>query len=186
MLDWFASSLELMKMVAIAKKNRVGFVVGFMSCIAWLLYVFLTKSAYGILLVIIPAMGLNVWGYISWGKTKKKPEKPIQDMNDYQDQAFHHAFYPDKGNNLTYVLLGLNEEAGEAAGKVKKMLRDKAGVMDEETKQLLVKELGDTLWYLACTAREIDMSLSEVAQANVAKLASRRSRGTLRGSGDNR
>jgi hypothetical protein len=72
MIDWFASALELCKMGCIAKRRKEGFILGFMSCIAWLLYVILTNSTYGILLVIIPAMGLNVWGYISWGKMDKE------------------------------------------------------------------------------------------------------------------
>jgi hypothetical protein len=67
MIDWFASCLELTKMLFIAKKSRTGFVVGFMSCIAWIVYVFLTKSAYGILLVVVPAMLINVVSYIKWG-----------------------------------------------------------------------------------------------------------------------
>lgn len=120
-------------------------------------------------------------------QTKLRIKKPDRDsMDAYQQQAFQHAFYPHKGNNLVYTMLGLTEEAGEAAGKVKKMLRDNGGLMDEETQDLLIKELGDTLWYIACAAREIDMDLSGIAQANVDKLASRRERGTLRGSGDER
>lgn len=107
-------------------------------------------------------------------------------MNEFQEQAFDKAFYPDKGNNLTYTMLGLTEEAGEVAGKVKKMLRDDEGVMSDRVKQDIVKELGDTLWYIACAAREIDVTLEEVAQANVDKLNSRRERDKLRGSGDDR
>ena len=107
-------------------------------------------------------------------------------MDAFQAQAFKHAFYPNKGDNLSYVMLGLTEEAGETAGKVKKNLRDDNGVMNERVKALIVKELGDTLWYIACAGVEIGVTLQEIAQTNVAKLVDRRARGTLRGSGDER
>jgi NTP pyrophosphatase (non-canonical NTP hydrolase) len=107
-------------------------------------------------------------------------------MKEFQALSFHHAFYPDKGHNLPYTMLGLCEEAGEAAGKVKKMLRDNDGQMTDEIKDLIIKELGDTLWYIACAGVEIGVGLDEIAKANVDKLADRRARGTLQGSGDTR
>lgn len=50
----------------------------------------------------------------------------------------------------------------------------------------IVKELGDTLWYAAALADEIGVELSDVAEANIEKLRSRRERNVLGGSGDNR
>ena len=107
-------------------------------------------------------------------------------MNEFQEQAFEKAFYPNKGNNLSYVILGLNEEAGEVAGKVKKMLRDDNGVMSKEVRDAIIKELGDTLWYVACAAIEINATLEEIAQTNINKINSRKERGKLQGSGDDR
>jgi len=42
------------------------------------------------------------------------------------------------------------------------------------------------LWYLAQICTELDLTLEEVAQANLEKLFSRLERGTLHGEGDNR
>jgi NTP pyrophosphatase (non-canonical NTP hydrolase) len=90
------------------------------------------------------------------------------------------------GNNFVYPTLGLTGEAGEVAEKIKKVLRDKNGLIDKNTRRELKKELGDVLWYLANLATEIGLSLEEIARANLKKLASRKKRGKLHGSGDNR
>jgi NTP pyrophosphatase (non-canonical NTP hydrolase) len=87
---------------------------------------------------------------------------------------------------IVYPTLGLVNEAGELAGKVKKIFRDKEGKISEEDRQALKYELGDVLWYMAQIATELDISLEEVAQANLEKLASRLERGKIKGEGDYR
>jgi len=42
------------------------------------------------------------------------------------------------------------------------------------------------MWYLAGIARYLDVDLSEVAEGNIEKLSSRKQRGVISGSGDNR
>jgi len=108
------------------------------------------------------------------------------DFNLYQKQARKTAIYPNLGNNFVYPTLGLTGEAGEVAEKIKKVLRDKNGLIDKNTRQELKKELGDVLWYLANLATEIGLSLEEIARTNLKKLASRKKRGKIHGSGDNR
>ena len=83
-------------------------------------------------------------------------------------------------------VLGLVGEAGETADKIKKILRDKDGVMSEEDRELIIKELGDTLWYIAAISRYLEVSLSEVASGNIAKLEDRYQRNKLHGEGDKR
>lgn len=87
---------------------------------------------------------------------------------------------------IVYPTLGLVSEAGELAGKVKKIFRDKDGVISDADREALKHELGDVLWYLAQLATELGMSLDEVAQANIDKLASRLERNQIRGEGDYR
>jgi NTP pyrophosphatase (non-canonical NTP hydrolase) len=110
------------------------------------------------------------------------------ELSDYQVQSISTAIYPGKKtiNGLAYATLGLVGEAGEVAEKVKKILRDKQGILDAETKQALQKELGDVLWYLAAIATELDLSLDDVALMNQQKLQSRKLRNALSGNGDNR
>lgn len=106
---------------------------------------------------------------------------------DYQEQSRRTALYPAIGDSrLIYPVLGLTGEAGEVAEKVKKIFRDNGGVISDEKKQELSKELGDVLWYLSQIASELGLSLADVAQLNLDKLSSRFERDQLHGSGDNR
>lgn len=111
------------------------------------------------------------------------------DLDTYQAAATATAVYPEKGTGsplaLAYVALGLGE-AGEVQGKVKKVLRDDAGVLTDDKRAAIAAELGDLLWYVAAAASELGQSLGDIAQANLDKLASRAQREVLRGSGDNR
>jgi NTP pyrophosphatase (non-canonical NTP hydrolase) len=107
-------------------------------------------------------------------------------LSDYQARSRRTATYPDAGENIVYPTLGLAGEAGEVAEKVKKMLRDDAGVMTGERLEALAGELGDVLWYVAQVATEAGLDLDAIAQANLDKLLSRQQRGVLSGSGDQR
>jgi NTP pyrophosphatase (non-canonical NTP hydrolase) len=107
-------------------------------------------------------------------------------LSDYQERSRATAVYPGVGANLLYPTLGLCGEAGEVAEKIKKMVRDDAGVLSPERREALAKELGDVLWYVAQLATEAGLDLDAVAAGNLDKLLSRRERDVLRGSGDDR
>jgi NTP pyrophosphatase (non-canonical NTP hydrolase) len=106
------------------------------------------------------------------------------DLNTYQTAALQTAIYPDKGFNFAYPALGLSGEAGEVADKLKKVIRDDDGVLTDPVRDAVAKELGDAMWYLAVLAFEMDYTLEEIAQINIDKLASRKERGVISGSGD--
>lgn len=110
-------------------------------------------------------------------------------FTDYQLKVAETAVYPEVGTGsqlaLAYCGLGLGE-AGEVQGKIKKVLRDDGGVVSDEKRELILSEVGDVLWYCARVCDELDSSLELVAQGNLDKLADRRERGVIGGSGDNR
>ena len=132
------------------------------GCYSWLIYCFVVK---------IPI--LCIYG-------------ELMNFNDYQKKSRKTAKYPDIGHPVIYPALGLVNEAGEVAGKIKKVFRDKGGEINEDTRSALKAELGDVLWYVAQVCTELDLSLDEVAEYNLEKLYSRLERGTIRGDGDNR
>jgi NTP pyrophosphatase (non-canonical NTP hydrolase) len=107
-------------------------------------------------------------------------------FNDYQTKSRATAKYPAIGHAVIYPTLGLVNEAGEVAGKIKKVFRDKDGQITPEIREALKAELGDVLWYLAQTCTELELSLDEVAEANLTKLLDRQARGKIQGDGDNR
>lgn len=113
-------------------------------------------------------------------------------LDEYQLRCADTANYADAGlgteTAINYTVLGLVGEAGEVADKWKKVLRGdhgKEGLTLEVREQLKI-EIGDDLWYIARLSRELGFDLSEVAQANLDKLASRKARGVIKGSGDDR
>ena len=108
------------------------------------------------------------------------------DFNKYQTESRKTAKRVFTEHPIVYPTLGLANEAGEFAGKVKKIFRDKEGQISEEDRQALKAELGDVLWYLAQLCTELDLSLSEVAEYNLEKLFYRLERNQIGGEGDNR
>ena len=123
-----------------------------------------------------------------------KPSDTSHTLDDYAAGAATTAQYPrtksdlDSSANvdLLYLALGLTGEAGELANKVKKIVREQAGKATPEQLANLADEAGDVLWYVSELATACGTTLEAVAQANLDKLASRKARGVIGGSGDNR
>ena len=104
----------------------------------------------------------------------------------YEDLAGQTAIFP-KEKALEYLALGLTSEAGEVAGKVKKLIRDGEDVEGFEMKKIAIaSEIGDVLWYCAMMAKEVGVPLNDIMKENLKKLHGRKERGTLQGSGDER
>ena len=109
------------------------------------------------------------------------------DFNEYQAKARTTAVYTEvMGKNFIYPVIGLFGETGEVAEKIKKILRDKNGQVTDEDRVEIKKELGDVLWYLSNLSTELGLSLNDIAETNITKLASRKDRNMIHGKGDNR
>ena len=101
------------------------------------------------------------------------------DLQTYQDQRKQFAFYSGSEtiDDLTYTVLALCGEAGELANKLKKYHRSRT----TPDKLVLADELGDVFWYVAAVATELGMTLDEVAEMNLAKLAARKANDVITG-----
>lgn len=120
--------------------------------------------------------------------------------NEYQKKAHETASYSKPvvyedigGGNVrtnqldwSYPVAGLSEEAGEVSGKFAKAIREEGGYISTERALAIKKELGDVCWFIAEIATCLGFTLEDVMQTNLDKLASRKARGVINGSGDNR
>lgn len=106
-------------------------------------------------------------------------------FDEYQTKAMETALeYGDQAFN--YGGLGLASEAGEVAGKLKRVIREDNNQITPEMAETLKKELGDVLWYVNYLTVQLGFNLADVAEANIEKLRSRKDRSVLTGQGDNR
>lgn len=106
-------------------------------------------------------------------------------LNEYLRATDETAIYPQSGTGsdleLYYLSLGLTSEAGEVAGKVKKLIRD--GNLDIGN---LAFELGDCFWYLARLCDAIGYEPEDILTININKLLKRKAANSLQGNGDHR
>lgn len=106
-------------------------------------------------------------------------------IEEYSEIIKKTAVFP-KEIGLTYCTMGLCGEAGEVAEKMKKLYRDKNGIVTETFKNDIKKELGDVIWYVTALGNELGIPLDGIMEANYRKLMLRRATNTLHGDGDNR
>ena len=119
------------------------------------------------------------------------------ELNEYQEKAMSTCL--PSCNNFAYMSLGLVSEVGELAGKVAKAVRKEeitlfgndlycgkhpANDGGAELHKGLIGEIGDVLWFVSGICNVLGLSLEDVADANLAKLAERKKNGTIIGNGD--
>jgi len=134
---------------------------------------------------------------------QEKNEKQEENLgfNEYQSEAHSMAVYPSthicippKNNKSSHTIptdwvypaLGLANEAGEVLGKLKKIMRDKDGIIVDEDREKIGSEIGDVLWYLSELSLTLGLDLQSVAQKNIDKLRKRKAENKIKGDGDNR
>lgn len=105
------------------------------------------------------------------------------DINKYQEWTLSTAVYPGAGEHsfqeVVYLTLGLASEAGEVAGKLKKIVRG-----DKVDPEAFVSEVGDCLWYVARLCDNMGITMEQLAEYNMQKLEERKQAGAIKGSGD--
>jgi len=87
----------------------------------------------------------------------------------YQNQAIRTAKQGDLTFNLTHAAMGLAGEAGEFVDCVKKY----AIYGQDLDRENAAEELGDLLWFIALACETLRISMADVANKNIEKLAKR-------------
>jgi NTP pyrophosphatase (non-canonical NTP hydrolase) len=100
----------------------------------------------------------------------------MMDFDSYQKEALRTDRVPardgsDNVLSLVVPMLGLAGETGQLLSEYKKHLRD--GEAHRLFKERVSEELGDLLWYIANVASKFDLTLDEIAAANLAKVKAR-------------
>lgn len=121
------------------------------------------------------------------------------ELNEYQKKAMQTCM--PSCDNVSYMLLNLQAEVGELAGKIAKAIRKgharingnglvittKISLSEQAQLYKDIKcELGDVLWQLSGVCSSMDFSLNDIAKQNLKKLADRQQRGVIDGNGDYR
>lgn len=109
-------------------------------------------------------------------------------FSGYQAQAHGTAQYP-ADRAIEYLVCGLASEAGEVAGKWKKVIRDEGGIIPDDgphSIEAMLAEVGDVFWYCAELCTMLGATLEDVAQYNLDKLRKRSDEDVIKGDGDNR
>ena len=100
------------------------------------------------------------------------PKEMRMDFNSYQKEALRTDRVPaDDDASLIVSMLGLAGETGQLLSEYKKHLRD--GEAHRLFKARVSEELGDLLWYISNVASKFDLSLSDIAAANLVKVKHR-------------
>ena len=109
--------------------------------------------------------------------------------DEYREAIRQFCVYPDalerSDLEMCYLVLGLSSEVGEVSSLLKKAIRDDTDY-DEEAVYKWKGEMSDVLWYFTRICDTLDFSLEELMDHNYKKLASRKQRGVIGGSGDDR
>ena len=95
------------------------------------------------------------------------------DFNNYQEKALRTSRVPEHVDIASVIvpMLGLAGETGQLLSEYKKHLRD--GEAHRMFKERVSEELGDLLWYISNVASKFDLSLSDIAAGNLAKVKDR-------------
>lgn len=117
--------------------------------------------------------------------SESQSQNTSMSLEDYLEFTNSTAIYPEAGSGsnteLYYLSLGLVSEAGEVAGKVKKLIRD--SVYDQGG---MIKEIGDVFWYAVRLCDAVGYSPTDTLTINMSKLSKRKEAGTISGNGDER
>lgn len=90
------------------------------------------------------------------------------ELNEYQQMSQNFAFYP-RSLGPYYTTLGAMSMLGKLAERLQKSLKENDGRIAQRDKQLIGIAIGDVLFYLTCTATDLNLSLNDICRMNIRK-----------------
>lgn len=90
------------------------------------------------------------------------------ELNEYQQISQNFAFYPHALGPY-YTTLGTMSMLGKLSERLQKSLKENDGKISQRDKQLIGIAIGDVLYYLACTATDLNLSLDDICRMNIRK-----------------
>lgn len=85
-MDYIAGILEIIAIWITGDKNRWGWMLGVVCCFFWLGYVFMTGTAYGILIPTIPCLIINIRNFIKWSHKQPSAEEGDKMASDLEKE----------------------------------------------------------------------------------------------------
>ncbi len=73
--SWLASAAELTGLWMVGNKKKYGFLVSIIGNLIWVAVALLGLPATGLLLVVIPAIVINIRNFFKWKKEEKNKEE---------------------------------------------------------------------------------------------------------------
>lgn len=104
-------------------------------------------------------------------------------LQDYQQFTQTTALYPKEDEDI-YLSAGLGAEVGEVLDAYAKYYR--GDYSPDVLREKLGKELGDLFWFISQICNAEGLLLEDLITGNISKLTSRKARGVIQGSGDDR
>ena len=105
-------------------------------------------------------------------------------LNEYQKRV--EDTWERNQFDIERIILGICGESGEIAELFKKYYRGDYENNYEEFLKKVDKEIGDLSYYIAKLCNQFGSTWEKIMEENIAKLASRKERGVIKGSGSNR
>ncbi len=68
MIDFVAGATEMVGAWYVGNKRRWGFLALAACDVLWIVYVLSQQVAYGLLLVVVPMLFINIRNFVKWGR----------------------------------------------------------------------------------------------------------------------
>lgn len=88
------------------------------------------------------------------------------DISEYQQIVQNFAFYP-RDLGPYYTTMGAMSTLGKLAERLRISLKNNNGKISQNDKTKIALAIGDVMYYLSCTATDLNISLNDICTTNI-------------------